>query len=75
MRYAVDTDGSIRLASPPASTMAGDDSTISTDWRIVDAVDDEWASETLPDDGARARIGPRRAQSLRSRRWCGLTIA
>lgn len=47
--------------------MAGDDSTIATDWRIVDAVDDEWASETLPDDGERARIGPRRAQSLRSR--------
>lgn len=36
--------------------MAGDDSTISTDWRIVDAVDDEWASETLPDDAV--QLGP-----------------
>lgn len=50
--------------------MAGDDSTIATDWRIVDAVDDEWASETLPDDGARAR-----ESVLDARRVCSLVCS
>jgi hypothetical protein len=36
--------------------MTRDDSVARVDWRVVDAVDEDWASERLPDDGAmRAR--------------------
>ena len=43
--------------------MTRDDSVARVDWRVVDAVDEEWASERLPDDGAmraRARNTSRR---------------
>jgi hypothetical protein len=35
------------------TAMTRDDSVARVDWRVVDAVDEEWASERLPDDGAR----------------------
>ena len=39
----------------PHSSTAMDDSGARVDWRVVDAVDEAWASERLPDDGARVR--------------------
>ena len=39
----------------PHSSTAMDDSVARVDWRVVDAVDEAWASERLPDDGARVR--------------------
>jgi hypothetical protein len=41
----------------PHSSTAMDDSVARVDWRVVDAVDEAWASERLPDDGA--RVGSR----------------
>ena len=39
----------------PHSSTAMDDSVARVDWRVVDTVDEAWASERLPDDGARVR--------------------
>jgi len=46
--------------------MTRDDSVARVDWRVVDAVDEEWASERLPDDGAR-RARAKHVEARRSR--------
>ena len=44
-----------------------DDSRPREDWRALDAVDDDWARDRLPDDGARAtRVDVERARALDS---------
>ena len=55
--YVCGCDGRafVRSFVRPHSSTAMDDSVARVDWRVVDAVDEAWASERLPDDGARVR--------------------
>jgi len=46
-----------------------DDSVARVDWRVVDAVDEAWASERLPDDGARVRSRSWRTNRAMDSMW------
>lgn len=45
-----------RVASKARQTTTMEDGAVRADWRAIDVVDDAWANDALPDDGA---SGPR----------------
>jgi hypothetical protein len=44
--------GSNRIASHARQTTTMEDGAVRADWRAIDVVDDAWANDALPDDGA-----------------------
>lgn len=47
--------GGVTRAGAMSSTRSDDAYDAVRDYRVIDIVDDEWARDVLPDDGARAR--------------------
>ena len=41
-----------RIASHARQTTTMEDGAVRADWRAIDVVDDAWANDALPDDGA-----------------------
>jgi hypothetical protein len=41
-----------RVASKARQTTTMEDGAVRADWRAIDVVDDAWANDALPDDGA-----------------------